>query len=212
MILSDRLSAKVLHFLNLCLESEDGLDQNAGIDTAAHLRSLGTAPVIINRRDAIRARRGIPPRSRPSQDNGNLVPGRGSQGAGRKAKPRQPASRRTKGCARAGAASATPTPLSLAPPERSAANALDGRRAGEVCPARETGAARARPDVDPEAMPLQNMPLPNMRLPKKKTAGTSRAPLPASLRWRRLALCPRLAGAGQHRSLALAPALAAVSS
>ncbi|PNE09762.1 MAG: hypothetical protein CR217_18275 [Beijerinckiaceae bacterium] len=47
MILSDRLSAKVLHFLNLCLESEDGLDQNAGIDPAAHLRSLGTAPVLL---------------------------------------------------------------------------------------------------------------------------------------------------------------------
>jgi len=46
------------------------------------------------------------------QANGNLVPGRGSQGAGRKAKPRRPASRRTKGCTRAGAASATPTPLS----------------------------------------------------------------------------------------------------
>jgi hypothetical protein len=48
-MLLDISSAKALHFLNLCLESENGRDQNAGIDLAALLRSLSTAPALLGR-------------------------------------------------------------------------------------------------------------------------------------------------------------------
>jgi hypothetical protein len=108
-----RLSVRPLHF-------ESGRVPRLNSDAASsaiHARKgLASKPsrlaILTFYKKRRRKRRGNPSRSRPSQANGNQVQGRGSQGAGRKAKPRRPASRRTKGCTRAGAASATPTPLS----------------------------------------------------------------------------------------------------